>query len=110
MTSNPVLIAKNVRLTYRLTAKEIYVSSDGEVLIITSQFGPNAPMPELTVEYLESLCSRMYYGGYTHQNAIADIMLLNSVLTAKHYGDFYAALREHLSRQKITIISSELFL
>lgn len=109
MTSNPVLIAKNIRLTYKLTAKEIYVSPDGEVLILTSQFGPNAPMPELTVEYLESLCSRMYYGGHAHQNAIADIMLLNSVLTAKHYGDFYTSLRNNLSRQKITVISSELF-
>lgn len=110
MTTDAVLIARNIRLTFKLVAKEIYVTPAGEVFITTRQFGPKAPIPDLTVEYLEAICSRFYYGGYAHQNAIADIMLLNSVLTAKHYGDFYNALRSNLSRHKITVISSELFL
>lgn len=109
MIYDSVLIGKNIRLSYKLTAKEIYVSPDGEVTIITSQYGPNVPMPQLTVEYLESICSRMYYGGYNHKNAIADIMLLNSVLRRRQYDDFYAALQDNLEENKMTIIASPLF-
>ena len=105
-----ILISKNVRLTFKLTATAIYVSPIGEVFVTTSQYSPNAPFPELTVEYLESLCSKFYYGGYTHQNAIADILLLNGLLTTGHYDDFYDSLRQNLEEQKITVISSELYL
>ena len=109
MTSEAVLIGKNIRLSYKLTAKAIYVSPDGEVTIFTSQFGPNAPIPHLTVEYLESLCSQLYYGGHNHKNAIADIMLLNSVLRKRQYDDFYASLQDNLAENKMTIIASVLF-
>ena len=106
---NTVLIAKNIRLTFKLTAKEIHVSSDGEIIIIAKQFGPNAPIPTLTVNYLEALCSKFYYGGVAHQHAIADILLLNGYLHTSDYGDFYASLHNNLTEQRVTIISSELF-
>lgn len=109
MTDESILIARNIRLTYKLTAKEIYVNPEGEITIIASQYGPNAPVPELTVEFLESLCSRFYYGGYNHKNAIADIMLLNSVLRGWQYDSFYDSLRSNLSDHKLTVITSELF-
>lgn len=104
-----VLIARNIRLTFKLLAKEIYVSSDGSVTIVAEQFGPRAEMPELSVDYLDAICSKHYYGGYLHQDAIADIMLLNSVLSLKEYGDFYSALAENLKNGNVTVISSALF-
>ena len=104
-----VLIAKNVQLTFRLTALELYVSSDGAVIIISSQIGPNVTCPKLTVEYLESLCRSFYYGGQQHQNAIADILLLNRLLRKYEYGDFYDCLSYNLENGNITIISSEIF-
>ena len=107
--NNSVLISKNVPLTARLKATEIWVASDGSVTIYASQFGPKQQVPSLTAEYLDSLCSRFYYGGYTHQNAIADIMLLNSVLRRSQYDDFYDSLRYNLSHRNITVISSSLF-
>ena len=107
--NNSVLIAKDTRLTFKLLANAIYVSPDGEVTIVAEQFGPNAEVPELTVDYLDAICSRFYYGGYTHQDAIADIMLLNSVLSLRDYDDFYSALENNLKSGKITIISSVLF-
>ena len=109
MTYDSVLIGKNVRLTYQLTAKAIYVSPTGEVTIFTSQYNPDAKIPPLTVEYLESICSRLYYGGYNHKNAIADIMLLNSVLRKRQYDDFYSSLKDNLEENKMTIIASPLF-
>lgn len=109
MRSDSVLVSKNIRLTYKLTAKAIYVSPSGEVTLIVKQFGPNAPVPSLTVEYLESLCSQFYFGGYNHQNAIADIMLLNSVLRKRQYDGFYSALKENLTNNRMTIIASDLF-
>ena len=108
-SDNAVLIARNIRLTFKLMAKAIYVYGDGSVTIIAEQFGPLAKVPELSVDYLDAICSKFYYGGYLHQDAIADIMLLNSALTLSEYGDFYSALAENLSSGKITVISSVLF-
>lgn len=107
---NSILIAKNIPLTFKLTASEIYVSNDGEVTLVVKQLGPNAPCPDLTVEFLESLCRDFYYGGKMHRNAIADILLLNRLLSSYEYGDFYDSLRYNLDSQNITIISSEIFL
>ena len=104
-----VLISKNVRLTSKILAKEIYVSADGSVTIIVEQFCPRAEFPALSVDYLDAICSKYYYGGYMHQDAIADVMLLNSVLSLKDYGDFYATLAENLKLGRLTIISSILF-
>ena len=108
--NNCILISKNVRLTFNLIAKSIYVTTQGDVIIVAKKYTPNATIPLLTVEYLESLCSKFYYGGYSHQNAIADIMLLNNYLTTSHYGDFYYALHNNLEKQRVTVISSEPFL
>lgn len=104
-----ILVARNVQLTFRLKAKEIYISPDGSVTIIASQIGPHAPCPSLSVEYLESLCCSFYYGGKFHKYAIADIMLLNHMLRRYEYGGFYDALRYNLESQTMTIISSEIF-
>jgi len=103
-----IIVAKNVRLTYKLIAKAIYVSNKGEVTIVTTQYGPNAPIPNLKAEHLEFLCSKFYYGGYSHRNAIADILLLNGYLSTRQYDDFYEELRNNLEEQRITVISSEL--
>lgn len=108
--NNCILISKNVRLTYKIIARAIYVTSQVEVIIAIKTFAPNAKVPSLTVEYLEALCSKFYYGGYTHPNAIADIMLLNNFLSTSYYEDFYNALHSNLEEQRITIISSEPFL
>lgn len=110
MMNNCVLISKNVRLTFKLTAKSIYVTPQGEVIIVARKYAPNASVPNLTVEYLESLCSKFYYGGYTHKNAIADIMLLNNLISTSCYGDFYDALHNNLEQQRVTVISAELSL
>ena len=107
---NSVLISKNTQLTFKLIAKAIYVSSNGEVTIVAKHYGPNVKLPDLTVEYLEALCSKFYYGGYSHPNAIADIMLLNGYLQTRQYGDFYSNLHSNLEEQRVTVISSELFL
>ena len=107
--NDAVLIGKNIPLTYKLTAKEIYISPNGEVTIIAQKFGPRTIIPNLSVEYLESICSRFYFGGYDHQNAIADIMLLNSVLRKANYDDFYYNLKENVRNHKITVIFSQLF-
>ena len=107
--SDAIIIARNVRLTFKLTAKEIWVSPDGEITIITSQLGPNAPVPPLNVEFLETLCCNFYYGGHPHPNAIADILLLNGLLKRYEYGDFYDNLRENLESQTMTIIVSDIF-
>lgn len=110
MKSNKsVLIGRDIRLTFKLLAKAIYVSADGSVTIVLEQFGPKADFPELSVDYLDAVCSQFYYGGYLHQDAIADIMLLNSVLSLKEYDDFYSALESNLRSGNITIISSPLF-
>ena len=109
--NNSILISRNVRLTYKLTAKAIYVSNRGEVTIVLERFGPKiTEIPELSVDYLDALCSKFYYGGYTHANAIADILLLNSAISTAFYDDFYESLHNNLMKQRITIISSELFL
>jgi hypothetical protein len=107
---NSILISKNIQLTFKLIAKAIYVSPSGEITIVAKQYGPHTKLPQLTVEYLESLCSKFYYGGYSHPHAIADIMLLNGYLQTRYYGDFYANLRSNLEEQRVTIISSELSL
>ena len=109
MIYNSILIGKNIQLTYQLIAKSIYISPDGEITIYTKQYDPEARLPHLTVEYLESICSKLYYGNCTHKNAIADIMLLNSVLRRRQYDDFYATLQENLEENKMTIIASPLF-
>ena len=105
-----VLVTKNVPLTTRLTAREIWVSKDGEITLFVSQFGPDQPIPRFTVEYLESLCMDFYYGGHVHLNAIADIMLLNGVLPHSRYEKFYQALRYNAEHGNLTIIRSSLFL
>ena len=105
--SRTILIAKNVRLTYRLTATAIYISATGEICIHIESFGPNVKIPQLSVEYLDSLCSSFYYGGYTHKTAIADIMLLNGYLSSVDYESFYDSLRRNLEAQRMTIISTE---
>ena len=107
--NNSVLISRNIQLSYKLTAKEIHITSSGEVILFTKHFGPKILIPNLTIDYLEALCSKFYFGGYTHQNAIADIMLLNGLLSTNNYGDFYDALRNNLAKQRVTIISSDLF-
>lgn len=104
-----IIIAKNVPLTARLRAQEIWVSNLGEVTIISSQFGPNITIPDLTAEYLESLCAKFYFNSYTRQNAIADIMLLNGFLTRSQYGELYFNLRDNLQKRNLTIITSSLF-
>ena len=109
MLNDSILIAKNIQLTFKLVAKEIYVSNSGEITLITDQIGPNAPCPKLTVGYLESLCSKFYYGGKPRKHAIADILLLNSLLSSKDYGGFYENLRYNLENQNYTIISSIFF-
>lgn len=107
--NNSVLIARDIQLTFNLRAKSIYVDSDGCVTIVLEHFGPKTEIPELTVDYLDAICSKYYYGGYTHQDAIADIMLLNSVLTSVEYDDFYSALESNLLAGNVSIISSPIF-
>ena len=107
--SDSILIAKNIRLTFKLTAKEIYVSNEGDVTIFTSQIGPYAPLPKLSCEYLESLCRDFYYGGNQHRHAIADMLLLNRLLSRNDYGDFYENLSYNLEHNYVTIIASEIF-
>lgn len=109
MAINSVLIAKNVPLTFRLRAREIWVSADGEVTVFASQFGPQQAMPRLTAEYLESLCAKFYFGGNARQNAIADIMLLNGILTRSQYDSFYYNLSNNLNKGNLTVIYSPLF-
>ena len=106
--NNAILVSENVRLTFSLTATKIYVSSDGEVYLSLQSYNPKIKIPPLTVEYLESLCSKFYYGGYEHPTAIADIMLLNGFLSTRDYGDFYYLLRHNMLEQRLTIISAEL--
>ena len=105
MRSNEFLIAKNTRLTCRTVAKSIYVSPNGEVTFVIDRVGIEEPLPEISAEYLDALCSRFYYGGYTHQDAIADILLLNGVLSLKDYDSFYSALKSNLRDGKITVIA-----
>ena len=100
-----VVIARNVHLTSDLFAKSIYVTRNGEVSIVFNQDSPVTSIPELTVDYLDTLCSRFYYGGYSHKHAIADILLLNGLLSSRYYPDFYDALRNNLVEQRVTIIS-----
>ena len=107
---NDLLIAKRVPLTFSLTAESIYISDEGEVTIVASELYPNSPLPKLTVEYLESLCSQFYFGNLERPHAIADIMLLNNYVRFRHYDEFYSALRQNLEEQRITIISSKLSL
>lgn len=109
MLNDSIIIAKNVPLTFKLTAKEIWVSNNGDVTIVTSQIGPNVTCPALTAEYLDSLCCDFYFGGKRHQNAIADILLLNRLLSRYEYGDFYDSLRYNLKSKTLTIITSEYF-
>lgn len=108
--NDSIIIARNTRLTSKIVARQIHVSTGGELTIIASQYGPDATLPELTIEYLEALCSKFYYGGYYHKNAIADIMLLNGYLRLCQYDDFYSDLQRNLKEQRVTIIYSELFL
>lgn len=107
MRNDTVLISKDIKLTFRLVAKSIYVSSRGEVTLVLEQTGAKEPLPEISADYLDALCSRFYYGGYTHQDAIADILLLNGVLSKREFDGFYAALRENLSAGRITLVSFE---
>ena len=107
--NDSVLITKDISITPELSAKAIYVSASGEVTIIADRFDGSSDVPDLTVDYLDALCSRFYYGGYLHQDAIADIMLLNSVLSLRDYDDFYASLDQSLKNGNVTIISSTLF-
>lgn len=103
-----VIIAKNVPLTARLKAKEIWVDSSANLTIVADQFGPEQAIPYMCVEYLEALCSKFYYNNYTHQNAIADIMLLNGILTRSDYEEFYDMLRESVESERYTVIWAEL--
>ena len=107
--NDSIIIAKDIPLTSRLRAKEIWVSGTGDVTIFAAQYGTYT-IPELSVEYLDSLCSSLFFGNYTHQNAIADIMLLNGILRRDRFAEFYQTLREKLKRHSITIISMESFL
>lgn len=107
--NNSIIIAKNVPLTTRLKAKEIWVSGTGEVTIFTAQFGPAQPIPKLNVTYLESLCSKFYFGGIARQNSIADMLMLNGILARSQYDDFYYCLSRTLNRGELTIIASILF-
>lgn len=108
--NNYILISKDVRLSFSLTAKSVYVTNSGELVLSIKQYGPNLVLPQFTVEYLEALCSKFYFGGYTHHHAIADILLLNGYIRIYNYGDFYNALRSNLEEQRVTVISSELSL
>ena len=104
--NNTVLISKNVRLTYKLTAEEIFVSNDGSVTMLIENYGPNISIPDLSLDYLEALCSRFYFGGEGHRAAIADIMLLNGVLVSiLQYEDFYFKLGESLRNRRYIIIT-----
>jgi hypothetical protein len=109
MSNDAIIIARNVQLTFKLKAKEIWVSPAGEVIIVASQLGPNAPCPSLSVEYLEALCCDFYYGGKRRANSIANILLLNRLLHTYEYGDFYDSLQNNLDSQNITIVVSEIF-
>ena len=106
--NNSIIIAKDVPLTFRLRAREIWVSSAGEVMIIASQYGPKQPVPILQAGYLESLCTSFYFGGKTRQNSIADILLLNGFLARDQYDDFYSDLCYNLSSGNITVVYSAL--
>ena len=108
--NNSVVIARNIPLTARLKATEIWVSSDAEITIYTTQFGPSQPIPDLSLEYLESICRKFYYGGKAHQNAIADILLLNGFLMRPQYDEFYYNLLKTINNGEYTVISSPLFL
>ena len=107
--NNSILIAKNVPLEARLRAKEIWVDTDGNVTIVVKHFGPEQKIPYMSLEYFDSLCSRFYYSNYTHANAIADIMLLNGMLTRNQYDEFYSNLRNTLETNHFTVVHSELF-
>ena len=109
MKSNSIIISRDIPLTARLRALELWVSKSGELTIIASQFGPKQPIPKLSMGYLESLCTQFYFGGLSRQNSIADIMLLNGFLTRSQYDDFYFSLEENLNNGNMTIIYSELF-
>ena len=89
MLNDSVLISKNIQLTYKLTAIEIYISRSGDITLIVSQIGPYAPCPKLSVDYLEALCCSFYFGGHPRRYAIADILLLNGLLRKYEYSDFY---------------------
>lgn len=104
------VISRNVQLSDLLLATAIYVSSDGRVFITTDSMYANEReiLPTLSVEYLDALCSKHYFGGYGHQGAIADILLLHDALTKDMYDDFYSALRSNLAAGNITIVSSQL--
>jgi hypothetical protein len=103
-----VIIAKNIQLQSRLKAKEIWVSAFGDITIVADHFGPKQSIPYLCVEYLEAICSKFYFNNYTHQNAIADILLLNGALTRSDYEDFYDRLRDSTETERYTVIWAEL--
>lgn len=107
--NKPILIAKNVQLTSRLKAKEIWVDSSANITIIADQFGPYQEMPYMSLDYFDSLCSRFYYSNYTHKHAIADILLLNGLISKHQYEDFYDNLRDTLEASRFTMVYSELF-
>ena len=104
-----IIIAKNVPLTTRLTAKEILINAQAQITITALQFGPSQPIPKLTTDYLEYLCTKFYFGGYSRQHSIADILMLNGLLARDQYDDFYYVLGRTLSRGEFTIITSQLF-
>lgn len=91
----------------RSKTEAIYVTSAGDVVISMPSFKPDSHLPQLTLDLLETLCSKFYFGKLKQKHAIADIMLLNGYLRAADYGDFYSTLESNLREQRATVISCE---
>lgn len=106
--NKPILIARNIPLSARLTALEIWVSPRGDITIYSAQYG-YSQIPKLTTDYLDSLCSKHYYGTYTHRHAIADVMLLEGILSKDQYSDLYLNIDQAIRGGGVTVVASLLF-
>lgn len=106
---NEVVVTRNARLPGGVLASAIYVSPAGEVYIVTDESSPKYSVPSVSNEYLEAVCSKFYYGGVSHRDAIAGILLLHGALSKNDFGVFYEALRANLSAGRVTVISPERF-
>lgn len=108
MTTDVVLFSKDHVFPSGLSAIAVYVSACGEVTIVTKGYSPKIGVPVLDTRYLEAMCSRFYYGGRDHRDAIADVMLLNGFLRRSEYDSFYAALNDNMMNRRLTIVSSQM--
>ena len=107
LTDEVVLISRDCVFPSGLRAAAVYVSTQGDVTIVAHEYSPKTGIPDLNAECLEAICSRFYYGGRNHRDAIADIMLLNGLIRRSEYDEFYAALNKNMQKRRLTIISSQ---